>query len=207
MKRPWLVPGVLAGACVPAAYLAAAFASGRLGANPAATALNQLGLVGLVLLVASLACTPLRILFGWKAPLQARRMLGLLGFAYLLLHALAYAVLDKALVVRDILEDIVERPFILAGFTALLLLVPLAVTSTPRAMKRLGRSWHRLHRLVYVIVPLGVVHFAMKMKSDITQPAIYGAVVAALLAVRVLASVRARLAARSRMTAPARGVS
>lgn len=190
MKRPWFKPAVLAGSCVPMVYLVAAFTWGGLGANPASTALNQLGLVGLVLLVASLACTPLRILFGWKAPLQVRKMLGLLGFVYVVLHASAYAVLDKALVVRDILEDIVERPFILVGFTALLLLVPLAVTSTPRAVKRLGRSWHRLHRLVYIIAPLGVVHFAMRMKSDITQPLVYGAVVAVLLAVRVVASAR-----------------
>jgi methionine sulfoxide reductase heme-binding subunit len=192
--NPWLKPGVFAGCCVPTFYLGYAAALGRLGANPISTALNQFGLVGLAILIASLACTPLRIAFNWKWPLQLRKMLGLFGFYYICLHFLTYAGLDQLFDLSTIFEDITERPFIIVGFTAFLLLIPLAVTSTPSMAKRLGKNWQRLHRLAYVIVPLGVIHFIMRMKSDITQPLVYGAVVAALLGARGFESWRKRRA-------------
>ncbi len=187
MNRPWLRPAIFAGCLVPLAYLCIAAGANRLGANPIATVLNQLGLVGLVMLIASLACTPARIVFGWKTPLKFRKMLGLFGFYYLLLHFFVYAVFDKALNVKEVIEDVAKRPFILVGFAAFLMLIPLAATSTPAMVKRLGRSWRTLHRLAYVIAPLGVVHFTMRMKSDITQPVVYGTVVALLLVIRIFA--------------------
>ena len=190
---PWLEPGVLAGALVPLAAIAVRGMRGELGANPIAQALNQLGLVALVLLVATLACTPLKLVFGWNWPIRIRRMLGLLGFLYASLHVATYTGLDQVFDWAAIWKDVTKRKFIFVGFTAFVLLIPLALTSTHAAVKRLGFArWKRLHRLAYVAPTLGVVHFFWRVKKDATEPLTYGAVLAALLAVRLVAYLRSR---------------
>lgn len=180
----WLTPGVVAGSFAPLAVLMELAWRRRLGADPISIILNQLGFVALVLLTASLACTPLKRATGWKWPIRIRKPLGLMGFVYGLLHFLFYVGVDQLFHWKTIVEDISKRPFIMVGFATLLLLVPLAATSTNRASRRLGKNWKRLHRLVYLIAPLAVIHFFMRMKADKQQPVIYGAVVAGLLAAR-----------------------
>ena len=172
----------------PAIRLLVLGARGELGANPIATALNQLGLVALIFLIASLAATPLKTTLGWTWPIRIRRMLGLYAFFYGSLHFLTYLGLDQVLDLRAVFADITKRNFIAVGFTAFVLLVPLAVTSTDAMVRRLGFvRWKRLHRLVYVAAALGVVHFIWRVKKDLSQPLTYGAVLALLLAIRVVA--------------------
>lgn len=198
--HPWLKPAVLVGGLYPAVLLALQFARGALGANPIERVLNQTGLLALILLVASLACTPLKVVSGWTWPIRLRKLLGLLGFTYAVLHFLTYAVLDQGLAFGVILEDIAKRPFITVGFLALVLLVPLAVTSTNRMVRRMGfPAWQRLHRLAYVAASLGVVHFVWRVKKDLTEPLIYGGVLVLLFAIRVAEAVRKR---RTRTPAP-----
>ena len=176
------------GSLAPALRLLVLGARGELGANPIATALNQLGLVTLVFLIASLAATPLKVALGWTWPIRIRRMLGLYAFFYASLHFLTYLGLDQVLDLRAVFADITKRNFIAVGFTAFVLLVPLAVTSTDAMVRRLGFvRWKRLHRLVYVAAALGVVHFMWRVKKDLSQPLTYGAVLAFLLAIRVVA--------------------
>jgi sulfoxide reductase heme-binding subunit YedZ len=197
---PWLKPAVLVGGLVPLALLAVEGARGTLGANPVERVLNQTGLLALILLVASLACTPLKLISGWTWPVRVRKLLGLQAFAYALLHFLTYAVVDQGLRLGAILEDITKRPFITVGFLALVLLVPLAVTSTNAMVRRLGfPAWQRLHRLAYVAASLGVVHFFWRVKKDATEPLLYGAVLALLFALRLGEALRKR-----RARAPAR---
>jgi sulfoxide reductase heme-binding subunit YedZ len=183
--------GIGVAAMLPAANTAwLAFHDG-LGPNPIAEALNRLGLWTLVLLLATLACTPIKILTGWKFPLRLRRMLGLEAFTYVCLHFVTYLWLDQGLDFPEIWKDIVKRKFITVGFTAFVLLIPLAVTSTDGMVKRLGfRRWKRLHRLVYLIATLGVVHFVWRVKSDLRLPLVYATVLAVLLLVRVVDAAR-----------------
>jgi sulfoxide reductase heme-binding subunit YedZ len=183
---PWLKPAVFTGALVPLAALALRASRHALGANPIAEVLNQLGLLALVFLVASLACTPLKAIAGWTWPIRIRKMLGLHAFFYACLHFLTYAAVDQGLKIAAIAGDIVKRPFILVGFVALVLLVPLAITSTARMLKRLGAArWKRLHRLAYVVGILGVVHFFLRVKKDVSEPLAYGVVLGVLFAVRI----------------------
>ena len=190
---PWLVPAVWTAGVIPAAAVALRAAQDELGANPISEALNRFGLTALVFLVASLACTPLQWVTHWTWPVRIRRALGILGFSYATLHFLVYLVLDQQLAVGEVLEDVGKRPFITVGFTAWLLLIPLAVTSTTGAVKRLGFvRWKKLHRLAYFCAALGVVHFYWRVKKDHTEPLIYAAVVAFLLMVRVVRSAQTR---------------
>jgi methionine sulfoxide reductase heme-binding subunit len=189
---PWLEPGVLVGALVPLVAIAVRGLRGELGANPIAQALNQLGLLTLVLLIAALACTPAKIVFGWTWPLRIRRMLGLLAFFYATLHVATYTGLDQVFDWAAIWKDVSKRKFIFVGFAAFVLLIPLALTSTNAAVKRLGFArWKRLHRLAYVAPALGVLHFFWRVKKDVSEPLTYGAVLAVLLAVRLVALGRA----------------
>jgi sulfoxide reductase heme-binding subunit YedZ len=182
---PWLIPGMYVGAMAPLASILLRASRGALSANPIAQVMNELGLSALVLLLASLACTPARHLFGWTWPIRIRRDLGLLAFFYAVLHFLTYLVLDQAVDLAAIWADIAKRPFITVGFLALLLLVPLALTSTKASVRRLGyRRWEQIHRLVYVAGALAVVHFFWRVKIDLTQPLTYGLVLAGLLGVR-----------------------
>jgi sulfoxide reductase heme-binding subunit YedZ len=185
--RPWLQPALVTGASVPAVVFAVEAIRGKLGANPIAETLNAFGLSALVLLVASLACTPVRVVTGvaWIQPL--RRTFGLLGFGYAALHLLLYVVVDQRVALKAIVTDVTKRPFITVGMLAFALLVPLAWTSTKAQIAKLGGArWRKLHKLAYVIVPLGVLHFALRVKKDLTEPLIYGAIVLVLLGARVV---------------------
>jgi sulfoxide reductase heme-binding subunit YedZ len=164
-----------------------------LGANPIDKIQDTLGIWGLRLLLATLAVTPLRELLGWPRLLLFRRMLGLFAFFYISMHFLWYLLVDQGLDWRLWVEDIAKRPFITVGFTALVLLVPLAVTSTKRAMRRMGRRWQRLHRLIYPAAILACTHFYWQVKADIREPLVYILVLAALLGWRLY---RHRLRAR-----------
>jgi sulfoxide reductase heme-binding subunit YedZ len=165
-----------------------------LGANPVEELLHRLGKWGLNFLLITLAVTPLRRLSGWTWLLRFRRMLGLFAFFYVTLHFLVYTGLDQRFDPAAILEDVVERPYITLGMTALLLLLPLALTSTRAMMRRLGRRWQPLHRLVYPITILGVWHFYWQVKLDTLEPLIYAAILAALLGFRLVRRGRDRAA-------------
>jgi sulfoxide reductase heme-binding subunit YedZ len=180
-------------ALVPAARIGALAATDGLGPNPIAEAMNRLGFWTLTLLLAALAPTAIRIGTGWKWPLRLRRMLGLEAFLYVCLHLGVYLWLDQGFDLSEIGKDIAKRKFITVGFTAFLLLVPLAVTSTDAMVRRLGfRRWKRLHRLVYVAGILGVTHFVWRVKSDLRQPLLFAAALALLLAIRAADWVSAR---------------
>ena len=196
--RPWLNPGVLVGASVPLLSILLRARSGALGANPIAEALNELGLMALVLLIASLACTPLRTLVGWTWPIRVRRLLGLLAFAYATLHVAVYAGLDQGLDLRAVLADVFKRRFIFVGFAAFVMMAPLAWTSTKGAVRRMGYvRWKRLHLLVYPAALCAVVHFVWRVKKDLSEPLAYAAILAALLLVRVVARGSRTVAAAS----------
>src|SRR5262245_22054150 len=132
----WLEPAIITGSAIPFLVIAVRALSGSLGANPIATVLNQLGLLALVFLVSSLTCTPLKALFGWNWPIRIRRTLGIFAFGTASAHFLVYVVLDQYLVIRAVIADVTKRPFILVGFLALLSMLPLALTSTKRAVQR-----------------------------------------------------------------------
>lgn len=196
-KLGWLVPAIVAGGVFPAFFLVYRFATHDLGANPVSEALNQLGLLALVCLLLSLACTPVQILTGQKWPIRIRKSLGLLGFFYVCCHFLFYALVDQSLALAILLEDITKRPFIVVGFMAFVLLIPLAITSTAGMLKRLGFSrWKKLHRLAYLVAILGIVHFWMRVKKDVTVPMVYGIVLGALFLVRMADWARSKWARR-----------
>ncbi len=173
---------------LPVGWLLAGLAgwpAASLGANPIEKIQDTLGIWGLRFLLTTLAVTPLREFLGWPRLLGFRRMLGLFAFFYVSLHFLFYLLVDQSLDWRVLLEDIAKRPFITVGFSALLLLIPLAVTSTKRAMRRLGRRWQRLHRLVYPAAILACTHFYWQVKADIREPLVYVLVLAVLLGWRL----------------------
>jgi methionine sulfoxide reductase heme-binding subunit len=165
----------------------AAFGIGgaSLGANPIEKIQDTFGEWGLRFLVITLAITPLRDWFNLPWLVQLRRMLGLYAFFYVLLHFLNWLLLDQGLYWPGIVEDIGKRPFITIGFAAFLMLIPLAVTSTNKMMRRLGKRWKSLHRLIYLISLLAVWHYYWQVKSDVTEPLIYLAIVLVLLGWRV----------------------
>jgi len=156
-----------------------------LGANPIEELLHELGRWGLKFLLLTLTITPLRRWTGWNWLVRFRRMLGLFAFFYIVLHFLVYAVLDQGLDMAEIIEDVLKRPYITLGMAALVMLVPLAVTSTKGMMRRLGKRWQKLHRLVYIIAIAGVWHFYWQVKLDTLDPTLYAVVLAGLLGVRV----------------------
>ena len=155
--------------------------SNALGADPVAEIEHRLGLWALRLLLATLAVTPLRQLTGQPVLVRFRRMLGLYAFAYATLHFSAYLVLDLRGYWAIVFEEIAKRPYITVGFAAWLLLVPLAVTSTKGWIRRLGRNWARLHKLVYLVGVLAVLHFWWIVKTDVREPLLYAAILAVLL--------------------------
>lgn len=153
--------------------------------NPIQAVTAVSGTTALVLLLLSLACTPLNTLLGWKALLPLRKPLGLYAFGYVVLHMLVFVWLDYRLDWELIWIDVGEKRYIYAGSAALLLLLPLALTSNRAAMRRLGKRWKLLHRLVYVAVALAVLHFFLLVKSDVREPLLFGAAAATLLLLRV----------------------
>jgi sulfoxide reductase heme-binding subunit YedZ len=201
-RHAYLAPAVVSGWLLALSQLAYRFATQQLGANPIATALNQLGLLALVLLVATLCCTPLKLALGWTWPMRVRRTFGLLAFFSALLHFALYLGIDQGFDLQQVGADIVKRPFIAVGAVALLLLLPLAWTSSKRAVSRLTFPvWQQLHRLVYPIAILAALHFYLRVKVDHTQPLIYAGLISVLLAIRIVAW-RAR--ARSKLARLAR---
>lgn len=186
---------VFALALVPLAKLAAGvfYFPEWLGANPAEFITRATGDWTLRFLLITLAITPLRKILAWPWLLRLRRMLGLFAFFYGVVHLSSYVAFDHVFDVVEIVKDIVKRPFITVGFTALLLMLPLAITSTAAMVKRLGaRRWLALHRLVYLIAPLGVLHFWWMVKADVTEPAVYALILAVLLGYRAASTLRAR---------------
>ena len=207
MSRPaplsWLQPAIFVGSLAPFAAIAVRATTGRLGANPVATALNQLGLLALVFLMASLACTPLKLVLGKAWPIRLRKTLGLFSFFAALSHLLVYALVDRGSL-GDVVQDVAKRPFIAVGFAAFLLLVPLAITSTKTSIASLGFAlWKRIHRLVYASAVLAIVHFTLRVKADVGEPYLWGALLAGLFAVRVVAYVRKSQKARLGAEGPA----
>jgi sulfoxide reductase heme-binding subunit YedZ len=181
-------------ALVPLADLALGAARGALGANPVETITHETGAWALRLLLATLAITPLRRFSGWAFVAPWRRSLGLLTFLYATLHFATFLALDLGFELSALAEEVAERPYVALGFTALLLLAPLALTSTRRWQRRLGRRWLSLHRLVYVAAGLAVAHFVWLVKADLAEPFTYGAALALLLGARLLPPTRPRTA-------------
>ena len=176
---------VFAACLVPLALLLWRGFNAGLGANPIEAITHATGDWTLRFLLITLAITPLRRLSGWNRVIGFRRMLGLFAFFYGTLHLFTYLWLDKFFAWSDILHDIPRRPFITVGFSAFVLLVPLALTSTATSIRRLGgRRWRALHRLIYVAALFGVIHYWWLVKADTTLPATYLSILALLFAVR-----------------------
>jgi sulfoxide reductase heme-binding subunit YedZ len=191
-------PLVWLGALAPLGLIVAGIfdlAGQSLGPNPIREILHVTGKTSLNLLLITLCATPLRELTGQTWWVRPRRLLGLMAFSYALLHFLVYAVLELELQLGELGRELARRPYILVGTVALLALIPLAITSTDRMMRRLGRRWQRLHRLIYPITALGIWHYYWQVKADIREPLIYLGLLALLLAWRARS---ARLRRRSR---------
>jgi sulfoxide reductase heme-binding subunit YedZ len=182
-----LVYGLVWLACfAPLAWLAWRGYAGELGANPIDKLIRELGEWGLRLLLVGLAITPVARIFKQPRLVRFRRTVGLFAFAYILLHLVAYVGVDLYFDWNQLWKDLLKRPFITLGMLGFVLLIPLAVTSTNGWVIRMGRAaWSRLHRLIYLIVPLGVAHYYLLVKADHRPPIIYGAIFAALMLWRV----------------------
>ena len=190
LKARWLHILTHVGALLPLAWLLWNYWQGQFIIDPVKEITTRTGKTALILLILSLACTPMNTIFGFKQALRVRRPLGLYAFMYAGLHFLIFVGLDYGFDLALIRQDIVNQRYVLVGFAAGLLLLPLAITSTQGWQKRLGKNWKRLHRLVYLTSILVIVHFVWLTK-DIREPLRYGAVVALLLIVRIPAIKRA----------------
>ncbi len=175
-------------ALMPFCYLLFLILTGGLSANPVEDITHFTGGWTLIMLLLTLAITPLRRITKWNRLIRYRRMLGLYVFFYALLHFLTYLVFDQFFDVQAIIADIVKRPYITVGFAAFVLLIPLAITSNRMMVQRLGSYWKKLHQLIYLIAILGVLHFLWLVKADITEPLIYGFVLLLLLIMRLPAA-------------------
>ncbi len=164
--------------------------TGSLGPNEVEAVLDRFGNWALRFIMIALAVTPLRRVTGWNWLLRFRRMLGLFAFFYAFMHFLTWLVLDRELRVADILEDLIERPFITLGFLAVVLLTVMAATSTNAIRRRMGRTWDKLHYSAYAVGILGVWHYWWQVKKDITEPLIYAAILVALLGARLWYRIR-----------------
>lgn len=190
---PWLKPGLFAGGLIPLAVLLWRAAHHDLGADAVAVALNQLGYLALVFLISSLACTPLNLVTGWTWPIRIRRMVGLFAAFYATLHFTTYVAIDQQFDWPVLWDDVTKRSFIIVGFLAFLLLLPLAATSTDASVRRLGfKRWKAVHRLVYVSAVLAVIHFIWRVKIDVTEPAVWAVILGVLFLVRIVDAVRTR---------------
>lgn len=169
----------------PIVWLTVGFFRGTLGVLPVDTIILVEGRWTLVFLIATLAVTPIRRLTGWNRVIQVRRLLGLFAFFHACVHFLAYAGIDQVFAIGYIIEDVLDRRYITAGFAALVLLVPLAVTSTKGWIRRLGKRWRKLHRLAYLSASLGVLHFYWKVRADTFWPLVAALTLAGLFTVRL----------------------
>ena len=186
----WVKVGVFLMALTPFFYLVQQLLSGALGPNPIDALTDQTGTLAIRFLLISLAISPLRFLLKNTWPLKFRRMLGLFAFFYAFLHFSIYAVLDQQLDPVRMWEDLAERPYIMAGTTALIVLIALAVTSNRRMVKRLGKRWLELHRLVYIAATAGVIHFVWLAKGDLIEPFVYLLLLMLLLGFRFVRLLR-----------------
>jgi len=189
----WFSAVLIVLCCVPAVLAAGAMASDIIahtryfGSNPVKEGEHFLGEWTLRFIIAALAVTPLRQVTGWNWLAKHRRTIGLFAFGYLMLHWLTYALLDVQLDWGELMKDLAKRPYIMIGMAALLCMIPLALTSTRNSIRRLGgKRWNRLHKLIYLIAILGVIHFSMAVKKDESDPITYGACIAFLLGWRVV---------------------
>ena len=160
--------------------------TGGLGANPVEAILDRFGNWALRFIMITLAVTPLRRVTGWNWLSRFRRMLGLFTFFYAFMHFVTWFVLDREMRLNDVIEDLTERPFITLGFTAVVLLTALAVTSLTAIRRRMGKRWQSLHNMAYVIGILGVWHYWWQVKKDVTEPLVYAAILAVLLGARIM---------------------
>lgn len=200
VSRRLLVPATVVAGLLPLAKLAVDAATGGLGANPIAAALNRLGFWTLVFLALTLAASPAHDWLGLTWPVRIRRALGLLAFGYAALHLATYAGVDQFFDWAAIGADVAKRKFIAVGFATFLLLVPLAVTSTDGWVRRLGyRRWKALHRLVYAAGIGGVIHFVWRVKIDVREPLVFAVALGLLLLLRLVPR-----PARRRAPAPSR---
>jgi methionine sulfoxide reductase heme-binding subunit len=181
----WLKPAVFLACLFPFGQLAFKAYTSDLGVNPIEFITHFTGDWVLIFLLATLSVTPLRKITGWNDLIKFRRMLGLFAFFYALLHFSTYLVLDLFFDFQRIAKDILKRPYVTVGFTAFVLMIPLAITSTAGMIRRLGKRWQQLHRLVYVAALAGVIHFYWLVKADIRRPLQYGIVLAVLLGYRL----------------------
>jgi sulfoxide reductase heme-binding subunit YedZ len=204
LKRNWLIILTHFGALLPLARLIWNFFHDQLTANPIQYITFQTGKSALVLLILALACTPLNTVFGFRQVVGLRKSLGLYAFLYATFHFLTFVGLDYGFDPSLLKEAIFKKRYALVGFAAFLTLLPLAITSTRGWMRRLGKNWKRLHRLIYLAALLAVIHFVWLVKSDIREPLAYGAVVVLLLVLRLktvrgaLVDLRERFASRRR---------
>jgi methionine sulfoxide reductase heme-binding subunit len=175
---------------------AAGLGGASLGANPVEQVLHTLGKTALNMLLITLAVTPARQLTGQNWLIRLRRMLGLFCFFYAVLHLLVYVTLDQGMDWEMLLVDLTRRPYITVGFLAIVLMLPLAITSTNRMQRRLGKNWLKLHRLIYPVAILAVVHYFWQTKLDVREPIIYAIVLGALLLYRVVRWQRRQAAMR-----------
>ena len=184
----WLQPLLFVLALLPLARLFVLGFADALGANPVEFVTRSTGTWALVMLCITLSITPLRRLSGWNALVRLRRMFGLFAFFYACLHFAVFVWLEHWFDLMAMLTDVFERPFVTVGFLALLLMLPLAATSNQAMIRRLGRNWQVLHRLVYVIAPMAILHFWWHKagKNDFVEPTIYGLIVTVLLLTRLL---------------------
>jgi sulfoxide reductase heme-binding subunit YedZ len=199
MLRRLSKPALFLVCLAPGLLLAWDAYAGQLSANPVEDLTHRTGWWGLFLLTATLAITPVRRVTGWNGIIKFRRMVGLFAFCYVTLHFLVYLVLDQFFAWSFIVEDVIDRPYITVGFTAFVLLLALAVTSTNGWIRRLGKRWRYLHSLIYVAALAGVIHFLWLVKADLREPTIFGLVLTVLLSARLWRSRR-----RARPAAPQR---
>jgi sulfoxide reductase heme-binding subunit YedZ len=209
MKKPRFTPLqilVHLGGWVPLGLIAYNFFTNNLTANPIQAIEQQTGIHALTFLLLSLACTPLASVVGWKGLLQRRKALGNYGFMYAAIHLATFAGLDYGFNLRAILRDVGTKWYIIVGLIAFLLLLPLALTSFKYWMKRLGKNWKRLHKLVYIISPLVAVHFLLSVKGDLFrlqgnlfQPLLYGSIALILLVIRIAPIKTALIGLRTRL--------
>ena len=179
----WLLANI--GGLTPLVLLIWGYSSGR-WIDPVAEVTSRTGNAAIMMLVASLAVTPINTVFGWRQILPARKPLGLYAFLYAALHLLNFIGMDYGFSLQAFLDDaLLQKRYMIVGFSAFFILLPLAITSTKGWMKRLGKNWKRLHQLVYLAGILAVLHFLWLVKIDITEPVIYGGILALLLILRI----------------------
>ena len=182
----WLKPVAFALSIAPLVFLVQGVFAGSLGPNPVEALTDHTGTLAIRFLLIGLALTPLRFWIGNVWPVRLRRMIGLFAFFYAVLHVAIYAALDRELDLALVFEDLTERPFVMAGFLALLVLIPLAASSPRRVARRLGRRWQSLHRWVYLAAAAAVVHYVWLAKGDLLEPYVYLALLGWLLGWRLL---------------------